>query len=132
MISELAWILVAELFLSCSPGDVEDDFQRAQHQMQEIVDHTGLSTAQRNRLRADVLKAAQHGFEQVAKAGDCISIIIQLYTKEIALRETKESHPGSKDIGWGYFLIERAADHPGNSPAASSYIIEVFLYREGN
>lgn len=132
MISDLTWNLMAELFVSCSPADIDDDFHRAEKQVHEIVDLTGLSPAQRNRLRADIIKAALHGFGQIAKASDCFSIIIQMYIKETTLQEADPRRFGTKDIGWGYFLIERVADHQENSPTASSYIIEIFLYREGN
>ena len=110
MISDLAWNLTGELFVSCSPNDIDDDFHRAEKQVHEIVDRTGLSPAQRKRLRADVIKAALHGFGQIAKAGDCISIIIQMYIKAALLDDANQRTLGSKDIGWGYFLIERVAD----------------------
>ena len=132
MISDLTWTLMAELFVSCLPGDIDDDFHRAEKQVHEIVDRTGLSTAQRQRLRADVIKAALHGFGQIANAGDCITIIIQMYIKEAAFTEAGQRSSGLKDIGWGYFLIERVADRQEKSSTASSYIIEIFLYREGS
>lgn len=130
MLSDLTWNLVAEVFVSCSPADIDDDFVRAEKQVHDIVDRTGLSPAQRKRLRTDVIKAAFHGFGQIARAGECSSIIIQMYIKE-ARQEADQSMFASKNIGWGYFLIERVANHQENNPPASSYIIEIFLYREG-
>ena len=131
MLPDLVWNLTAELSVSCSPNDIDEDFHRAEKQVHEIIDHTGLSTAQRKRLRADVIKAALHGFGQIAKSGDCMSIVIQMYIKEPAYKEAGLRSSGPSDIGWGYFLIERVAGQLEISALASNYIIEIFLYREG-
>lgn len=34
--------------------------------------------------------------------------------------------------GWGYFVVEKAVEHPRPSTATPHYLIRVFLYKEGN
>ena len=150
MLTNSEWKLVEELFVSCSPADIDKDFQRAEVQVEDIVNRTGLSHAQRKRLRADIIKAGLHGYEQIAKAGGSVYIVIQMYMKTPGLVDYQDSDTSNVDIvrignqqvqaetisrtqtlsGWGYFLIERVADLERNT-AESSYMIEIFLYREG-
>lgn len=153
MYSDLTWNLAAELFVSCSTQDIDIDFEHTESHVHQIVDRTGLSTAQRRRLRTDIIKAALHGFSQIAKSWECSQIIIQVYIKENGFNLGSQESPEAQDLqmagsenqplhagtsvkvarnsGWGYFLIERIADRQEDAPAAASYIIEVFLYREG-
>lgn len=153
MFSDLTWNRVAELSVSCSAQDIDNNFEHTERRVHEIVDHTGLSTAQRRRLRTDIFKAALHGFSQIAKTGDCSYIVVHMYIKENGIKQGRiefsdgldQQSVGSnnhslsgytpmkpaRDSGWGYFLIERIADRQEDGPSSSSYIIEVFLYREG-
>lgn len=151
MLTDSSWKLVEELFVSCSPADIDNDLQRAEVEVEEIVNRTGLSHAQRKRLRADIIKAGLHGYGQIAQTGESVYIIIQMYMKTPGLVDYQDSDTSNVDIvrisnqqvqtetisrtqtlsGWGYFLIERVADRVESTTADSSYMIEIFLYREG-
>lgn len=111
----------------------------------EHISHLGLQQAQLQRLKTDILRAAQSdALTMTDQAEPALTIIVRVFIKKRDLPgRRKRASPWGKSGphqnplpiplsgGWGYFLIGRSIEQADAFPQSHSYLIELFLYKEG-
>ena len=118
-----AWQTLAEFSLTGEPGGES----QAVEGVTQAVRDLHLPSAQLERLKAIVADAALNAMQRcntLHQPGARVSIrVLVSNANRVSRRWTR---------GWGFFLIERAMDDAHAAGGRACYLIEVFLYLEGN
>ena len=118
-----AWRTLAEFTVTGEPGSES----LAVDGVVQAVRDLHLPSAQLERLKAIVAEAARHAIQRCGtmhQPGARVSIrVLASSTHVVSRRWTR---------GWGFFLIERAANDAHTMRGTVGYLIEVFLYLEGD
>jgi len=118
-----AWQTLAEFSLTGEPGG---ESQAVEGVTQAIHD-LHLPSAQLERLKAIVAEAALNAMRRcnaLHPAGPLV--FIRVLASQASAVGRQLNH------GWGFFLIERAMNDARTMGDKACYLIEVFLYLEGN
>ncbi len=118
-----AWRTLAEFTLTGEPGSES----QAVEGVTQAVHDLHLPSAQLERLKAIVAEAALNAMRRcnaLHPAGALVFIrVLASNTNGVSRQWTQ---------GWGFFLIERAMNDARTMGDKACYLIEVYLYLEGN
>jgi len=115
-----AWQTLAEFTVT---GESGSESLAAEGVVQAVRD-LHLPSAQLERLKAIVAEAARNAMRRcndLSQPGASVAIRVLTSNANVTGRQ-----------GWGFFLIERAINDARTTRGRACYLIEVFLYLEGD
>ena len=118
-----AWQTLAEFSVTGEPGSESLPAEG----ISQAVRGLHLPSAQLERLKAFVAEAARNAMQRcstIPQSGAVVSIRV--------LASNANGLSRQSTLGWGFFLIERAINDARATSGRACYLIEVFLYLEGD
>lgn len=147
MIPDIDWNLLADFTIPSVPGNE----RRAMEQVAEIAASQGLGKPVMERLKTAVAEATMNAMEHGNLYRDDLSVLIQVYASEMAIKVCITDHGGGKVIperiqpdldaklqgtqsprGWGLFLIENMVDEMHVNNDGVHHTVELILHSEVN